>query len=868
MAKDKCLLRLEDLLSKSSLNAVRKDEIVSAIKEAKARRGLSRIDDIDVDSVAKEVSEQIKLQKLINKRNALEDEIKIRNAVDFIFEDFANDPAEGLIAYSVGSNLIAKGAKSSVAAHQHAVVGQLVGAWETKLKELGLEEIFTKGLDDIAEPELQLRITKVIEQLSKKTEMEQRSGLQGVVDGETNPKIIKLAEAMEEFSELIRNKLNDRGANIGKIWGYIIRQSHDPYLVRDAAKVLGLNLDDIKVDPSLQKFKKDINYNKNYTAWKNYVLPKLDKDRTFAEVDDVDEFMLSVYNTLVGNKYLLSDGSQYAFGAKLADNKADKSKMKRVLHFKNGTEWFEYNNNFGVGNLKESFLSGLQTAGRNIGIMERLGTKPSQNFDKIRYAVQKRMEQQGRDTTSVARGEKFDKFIKVIDGSIYTTGSFNGARYSAIARALASMASLGGATISAAADIGIFASEMRHQGKSFLSGLKDAFVALSTIKNSEQRKQLAKIYGLMTDNTIYDVSARHQVGDNLSKGWTNVQRFFFKVNLLSWWTNTLKQSAMLGMSHYYALQRGLNFNQLNKPLQSLFKTYDIDSVKWDIIRKQGMEKVEDGTEFLNIEKLDQISDADIKKIVGIEDLSKRELKIEKEKFKASISAMLLDRTTTAVIEPDARVKGEMTRSTIAGTLGGEAIRFLGQFKAFPISIVQRVVGRELGVRKVDKLRGNVGLVTMLASSVAFGYMSMTIKDLLKGRSPRELNYRTMLDAMLQGGGLGIYGDLIFRETRTAMEKAGVILGPVPSTALELLQAITYGVTGEGKLAARSTYRAIKQNIPFLNLFYIKTGFDYLFGYTIQELLSPGSLKRIEKDLKKEYDQDFIFPKPSSYVNRF
>ena len=96
----------------------------------------------------------------------------------------------------------------------------------------------------------------------------------------------------------------------------------------------------------------------------------------------------------------------------------------------------------------------------------------------------------------------------------------------------------------------------------------------------------------------------------------------------------------------------------------------------------------------------------------------------------------------------------------------------------------------------------------------------------------------------------------------------VILGPVPSTAMELLQAITYGVTGEGKLAARSTYRAIKQNIPFLNLFYIKTGFDYLFGYTIQELLSPGSLKRVEKKLKKEYDQDFIFPKPSSYVNRF
>ena len=95
-----------------------------------------------------------------------------------------------------------------------------------------------------------------------------------------------------------------------------------------------------------------------------------------------------------------------------------------------------------------------------------------------------------------------------------------------IARALASMASLGGATISAAADIGIFASEMRHQGRTFLGGLKDAFVALSTIKNSKKRKQLAKIYGLMTDNTIYDVSARHQVGDNLTRVGPMFKDFF------------------------------------------------------------------------------------------------------------------------------------------------------------------------------------------------------------------------------------------------------------------------------------------------------------------------------------------------------
>ena len=64
---------------------------------------------------------------------------------------------------------------------------------------------------------------------------------------------------MEDWSEMIRTKLNDRGANIGKLWGYMVRQSHDPFTVRNAAEVLGLK--DIEADPNL-KNKKDINYKK------------------------------------------------------------------------------------------------------------------------------------------------------------------------------------------------------------------------------------------------------------------------------------------------------------------------------------------------------------------------------------------------------------------------------------------------------------------------------------------------------------------------------------------------------------------------------------------------------------------------------
>ena len=137
------------------------------------------------------------------------------------------------------------------------------------------------------------------------------------------------------------------------MWGYIIRQTHDPYSVRDAANKLGLK--DIEIDTK-GKTKKNINYEKNYTAWRNFVMEKLDHDRTFVNVDDIEEFMTLVYSTLVGNKYQMADGASFIFGTKITRNIAKKAEFKRVLHFKSASDWFAYNDIFGMGNLKESFI--------------------------------------------------------------------------------------------------------------------------------------------------------------------------------------------------------------------------------------------------------------------------------------------------------------------------------------------------------------------------------------------------------------------------------------------------------------------------------------------------------------------------------
>jgi len=850
MAKNSCSTRILNLIKKSSLKSIDQQDAIDKINIAVLEAKKTNLDQVDIDKISKKVTEQIKAQKKINKINAVNDEILVRKKVQELLDTFDGDEQEGLIALLVGSNRLTLGARSSVGVAQNAAQGQLVAAFDAEVTANNLDGMFDK-----ADSKLQEELAITQQQISEGMEVTTK-----------NPDIKKLAEIMEKHSELTRQALNARGANIPKMWGYVVRQSHDQFNVRAAANRLGKNLDEIKADPTLTGT--DINYNKNFTAWKNFIMQYLDGDRTFGNTDNIDSFLMNSYNSLVGNKIQVADGASGVFGS----NSVTKGiSNKRVLHFKSAKDWYAYNEKFGTGSLKETYYSGLMTAGRNIGMLDTLGTKPKENFEKIRVAISNRMLANKRSTESLSSYRQFEKFMNVVDGTVYTFDGgkfgFAVAKWSAIGRAVGNVAKLGGAVISAAADIGIYASEMKYQGRSFLGGMGEAMGGIGKIKNTKQKKDIAKGLGFLGDGTTYDISGRFQVGDNLNKGWTQIQRTFFKYNLLSWWTNTLKENSMLGMANYYANQKSLSFDQLNKPLQSFFGLYNIDATKWDVIRKTAMSKADDGTEFINISELSNMSDADIKKITGMNDLSKTELQMEKDKFKYSVSGMLLDRSIYAVIEPDARTKGTMTQGTLAGTGMGEAIRFVGQFKAFPMAIGNKVLGREIAfLRKgpnQDIGRGIKGLASIVTVSAFMGYMSMTAKDLLKGKEPRDPNnIKTIMAAFLQGGGLGIYGDVLFKEQRDAGSVAAGLIGPAPTTVIDLGLALKYALSGEGGKAGKAAYRTVSSNIPFLNLFYIKTIFDYMIGFQIMETMNPGVLKRVEKRMKKDYNQEYLFTKPS------
>lgn len=844
MAKNKCIDVVAQALKRGNVSQEQAEDILNTITKIQKESKIENLDNALKDELAKKVLKEQQISKKIKERNAIENEIKIRKAVDSVIVNFKGNEEEGLSAILVGSNLEKAGSRASAALSQLSEYRKLSSAFYEKLRQNKLVEFFSEANEDIDR-----RVSRTIWELGE-----------GKSVTETRKEIIDLAKIMSDYSESVRLKLNNLGANIGKLPGWIVRQTHDPFQIRNAAKVLkelsGKQADDLDGD-----------VDRNLKAWKDYIMPKL-KDETFNGFDNKDEFLNYVYNSLSRNEHIVTDGSSGSYGSRDITKNMN---AKRVLLFKTADDWFDYNKKFGFGNLRESFFFGLQRSANNIGLMNVLGTKPEQNFNTIKGLVAKNLVKQGRTTERIAKNDRvFQYQLDEITGRVNMVSHFSGAKWSAITRSIANMAKLGGAVISSFTDIHNYARELKWQGKTYLSGVQEAMSSLSKIKSSERRIAISEQLGFMNDNMINDLAGRYSTGDPLNKGFTKVQRTFFKLNLLRWWTDSLKEGSILGLGNYVAKQRNIAFANLDDKFKRLITHFGIDEKIWNTIRKMAVETAEDGTEFFSIRNIDNLTNKEILPLMDMKNPSQRQIDLFKDNLKTKITGIFVDRSSFAVIEPDARVRAFMKQGLLAGTPAGEAIRFMGQFKAFAISFTQKAIGRELAAIKAGRTaEGVFGIANLFIGATIAGYISNSVLDILKGKTPKDpTDYKTWLASAARGGGLGIYGDFLFQESKNNAGVLATLAGPVISEAAKVYKVLDYIKDGNIDAAQRQAYKSVIGNVPFLNLFYTKTIFDYVIGYQIMETLSPGYLRRMERQMERDSNQEFLFTKPSSLFKGF
>jgi len=369
------------------------------------------------------------------------------------------------------------------------------------------------------------------------------------------------------------------------------------------------------------------------------------------------------------------------------------------------------------------------------------------------------------------------------------------------------------------------------------------------------------------------VTARFDSPDLVHGKMAAAMQMFFRLNGLAWWTETLRDGAALTHSHYMATQASKPLDAIDPEFRRMLQLYNIDAGKWDLLRMSQMQMA-DGRAYMTPEGLRTVPRSAYEAYITSVGRTANDATVQNlmDDLAQALRVMAVDRAHHAVLEPNARTRAWMRRGTKPGTVPGELLRFIGQFKSFSIAVVQSVLGREVYGRGYDTLgeylrKGHgdmLGLAYMVGLYGVLGYGAMAAKDMLRGREPRDpTDYRTVLAALAQGGGLGLYGDFLFGEySRMGRTFTASLAGPVLGN-LDIATDLWTRLRNGDDLAAAS-FNALLQNTPFANLFWLRPVLNYLILYHIQEALNPGFLRRMEKRIERENGQTFLLP-PSQVV---
>ena len=650
----------------------------------------------------------------------------------------------------------------------------------------------------------------------------------------------QVAEIYHRWNETSRVEQNAAGARIGKEEHYVVRQSHD------MEKIRGVGWKGLK------------DSTRSFQEWHDFILPLLD-ERTFDGVDNRETFLGNVWENLASGIHETSQGGTGFLGP---GNLGKKISAERVLHFKNADAWIDYNERFGRGNITDSVLRGLELAGRNTALMRNLGTNPEFMFNAWRSSLaEQAAARHDFNTSDALRSKRTQQLMDIVTGKAAIPDNMTIAWYGRLLRVIQSLAKLGGVVLSSLPDLAVNAATLRHSGVPLFEAYTNQVLSLLQGRRSGETRLTADLLGVGINGMIGRLLSRFSGEEHFGTA-SKLVELFHRANFLSWWTDSLKTGVGLMLSHNLARRAGSAFDALPRRLQNTLRRYGIEAAEWDAIR-QTNQRAADGKMYVMPGEVQNLPDSAVAHLTKTG--SAAEIQRVRDDLQSKLGAYITDTTAEAMTEPRAsdRLSARLGMQAIPGTWGGEAIGLLMQFKQYPITFTRRTIERELRRDGVDVM----GIAHLLVATTLLGYVSMTLKEYAKGRNrrkPEDLGgyAKLVMAAFVQGGGLGLYGDFLFGEAnRMGGGMVESFIGPTFGTLGEverLIKAIRDGSDSKtrGELAASHGLQLLKNNTPFLNLFYTRAALDYFVLYRLQEAMNPGYLRRYEKKVKKENNQTF------------
>ncbi|WP_159147736.1 hypothetical protein [Klebsiella pneumoniae] len=646
-----------------------------------------------------------------------------------------------------------------------------------------------------------------------------------------NVRAKKGAKAWAGVTELLRQRFNDAGGDIGYLENWGIPQHHSMEKVGRVPQ----------------------------DKWVSDVIDKLDRkyyikdDGQLMSDAELTTFLGEAYNTIAtGGLNKLSDT-----GMRISGARSNRGNASRQIHFKDADSYLEYQREYGDRSLWEVMVGHLEGISKDIALVETYGPNPDHVFRSILDEVTAEQATANPERTGRIKrlANSTENLYNFIAGKTQPIANPHIARWSDNIRNWMVASRLGSALLASFSDLGT----MYMSAKVANIPMNRLFMNQLEAMNPANRMELARVRraGLAMESLLGSVNrwAMDNMGPSVSR-WAATA--VMRASGLTAWTDAHKRAygvTMMG-SLGEVVSRAPDLRSLDDSDFRILKSKGITEQDFSVWKLAQQEDWGNGnTTMLTPESIMRIPDAAVMHL-GLP---------ERVRFEAMrrLLAAVSEEVDMAVITPGAREQLFTGGGLQRGTWKGELTRSVFLFKSFPISVVLRHWTRAMGMPSAGGRAAYIA--AFLASTTMLGALSQQLNDMASGRNPREMVGKDAgkfwLGALLKGGGLGLYGDFLLSDhTRYGGGALASMLGPVAGLVddvVKLAQGIPLNaVEGKPEQTGGDLVKLGKGLIPGANLWYAKAALDHMIFNQLQEYFSPGYLRKVEQRSKKQFNQTY------------
>jgi hypothetical protein len=629
----------------------------------------------------------------------------------------------------------------------------------------------------------------------------------------------EFGQAIGDVMEMLRQRFNQAGGRIAKLEQFVFPQRHDQALVR------GSTFEEwSEFGPMARARIIDLETGEPATGMKR----------------------LDILRRMYEN--IRADGAGKAkpgqmFAGSLASRRSD----PRLIHFDNPDDWLEYQARFGGGdNIYDIFVGHVEGMIRDIALMEEMGPNPTATLrfmnDWMEKSIKMKGDQKAIDNLGSVQG-KLGRMYDVISGNNHQVENRRLALGFSAFRAQQVSAKLGSAVLSAVPDM---ATMMKTANFNGIPAMKMVGRYMKLWTGAKEERSLAVRAGLITSDWLTLTSASYRYNGEELTGEVSRRISDFVIRAQGLGRHTRNGQWAFGMEtiSWLTNERGKGWDELDPATRGMMERHQIGRQDWD-----------------NYRSSDTIEERGAEWLLPTEIADKR----LGERF----LQMILTETDYAIVMPDARTRAMMAGLPKAGTWLGEIMRSSILFKGFPLAVLS-LHGRRMLEQGGIHNKAKYGL-TLLGMMTVGGAISVQLKQLAAGKDPQPMDdARFAGRALMQSGGLGLFGDLIYNSENSygggvAKTIAGPVLGQTLPDALAIpansAVAAFDGDPETDTTLAKDSAKLLLNEIPGRNLWYTRIAYERGFADLIREWSDEDIAASYERQQKRAEKENTAFFAP-------